>query len=221
MQMSLLIRTQLSKIFYYLDDLRQFVIWRDKSWGHCDSHVGYKVSLSLRYFCRMYFPTTPFEVGHDHISVALANAMLMEVTYVNYRWTFKRTFKISMFALLYQSDRSIVPLASNATAVLRKWGFWLLGKVEELSTWRESSKRTWARCGDGSVTWGQGRCWARGFASGVETLLWWDYSMSKIGQWSGPIPELLFAFPCLFNHPVFLRIFSPTEDKTSQAGNSR
>lgn len=124
MQMSLLIRTRLSKIFSYLDDLRQFVIWRDKSWGHCDSHVGYKVSLSLRHFCRMYFPTTPFEVGHDHISVALANAMLMEVTYANYRWTFKRTFKISMFALLYQSDHGNVLRWSLQTGWVPEFLWW-------------------------------------------------------------------------------------------------
>lgn len=33
-----------------------------------------------------------------------------------------------------KNNRSIVPLASNAKAILPEWGFWPLGKVEELST---------------------------------------------------------------------------------------
>ena len=88
LQMSLLNRTWLSKTSY-LNNLRQYLVGREKSQGHRGSHLGYKASLSLRGICRMGFPTL-VEVEYGHSFVAWANEMWVEVTYISYIWSLKR-----------------------------------------------------------------------------------------------------------------------------------
>lgn len=127
------------------------------------------------------------------------------------------------FALLKKAKRTIEPLSprlkcQSAKAVLRKWEFWLLGKVEELSKRRKSSKRTWAlgqrrsNLRPGQIL-AERLSWLRCFANRVETLSGETVLWAKQDSGQRSFQELPFSTSSVFDHLVFPPIFSPNRRK--------